>query len=75
MGVRCSHRQTLAVVWAGPQLSALKRARHATDKAVLKEIVKEFAVEMSANSLDEFAEATIVAACRKAGGADYNAQL
>jgi hypothetical protein len=42
---------------------------------VLKDIVKEFAVEMSANSIDEFAEATIVAACRKAGGADYNAQL
>lgn len=64
-----------AVVWAGLGLSALKRARHATDKAILKEVVREFAVEMSSNSLDDFTETAIVAACRKAGGADYNAQL
>lgn len=63
------------LVWAGPELSALKRARHATDKMILKEVVREFAVEMSANSLDDFSEEAIITACRKAGGADYNAQL
>lgn len=63
------------IVWAGQELSALRRARAATDKVILKEVVKEFSVEMSATSFDDVVEEQILAAVRKSSGADYNSGL
>jgi hypothetical protein len=59
------------VTWVGEKVPPLKKARVSTDRMFVKETIREFAIEVFANSLDELSEATLMAAVKKAGGADY----
>jgi len=52
-------------------VSLLKKARATTDKALVKEIVKEMVLEVFATSPEDLDEEKLMAAVKKAGGADY----
>lgn len=59
------------IAFVGERVSPLKKARVSTDKAVVKEVVRDFAVELFANTVEEISEDIINAAVKKAMGADY----
>jgi hypothetical protein len=59
------------VTWIGPSVGPLKRARVSTDKAFVKEVVTNFAVEVIASEIDELSENEIRSLIVKAGGANY----
>jgi hypothetical protein len=63
------------IQWAGSNVPMIKRARLATDRPIVKEVVKEFSVEMAANSQEELSEEKIMATVKKAMGANYDSGL
>lgn len=60
------------ISWCGEGVGALKRAKMSVHKASVKTVVRDFAIEIHATSLDELSEEEIVGKVRKAGGADYS---
>ncbi|XP_067651555.1 coactosin-like protein [Haliotis asinina] len=71
-GDEMSKRSKFALVtWAGPHLSALKRARLSTDKSLLKQVIQNFAVEIMTSERDEIQIDYITDEVKKAGGANY----
>lgn len=59
------------ITWVGEKVSPLQKARVSTDKAVLKGVVRDFSVEVFANTLDECEEEVIMKAVIKSMGANY----
>ncbi|XP_041794931.1 coactosin-like protein [Chelmon rostratus] len=62
------------ITWIGENISGLQRAKISTDKAIVKEIVQNFAKEFMLSDLRELDEDYIRMELKKAGGANYDAQ-
>eukprot|EP00029_Vermamoeba_vermiformis_P002225 TRINITY_DN12600_c0_g1_i1.p1 TRINITY_DN12600_c0_g1~~TRINITY_DN12600_c0_g1_i1.p1 ORF type:complete len:158 (-),score=38.59 TRINITY_DN12600_c0_g1_i1:126-578(-) len=59
------------LTWVGERVPPLKKARVSTDKAFVKQVVKDFAIEVFANTTDELDEGDIIKKVKLASGADY----
>jgi len=59
------------ITWIGYNVTALKKAKMSTDKAFLKAIVSEFAVEIQTSENEDINEDVVRQQCVKAGGAKY----
>lgn len=59
------------ITWAGRAVSTLKKAKMSVEKAVVKNIIRSFAVEILAEEPSEVSHDTVMTALRKAGGANY----
>ncbi|XP_045455672.1 coactosin-like protein [Melitaea cinxia] len=72
MGDEMSKRKKfMFVTWVGPNVSVINRAKMSTDKAIIKDIISNFAVELQLENqaeidIDQFKEAL-----NRAGGANY----
>ncbi|KAF5297570.1 hypothetical protein FQR65_LT10001 [Abscondita terminalis] len=71
-GDEMSKRQKfLFVTWVGPSVSVIQRAKMSTDKSMIKEIIKNFAVELQLEAASEIDLEYFKQALNKAGGANY----
>jgi len=61
----------LMLTWVPEGVSPIKKAKMSTDKALVKEILVNFAVELTAESLGELDMEAFVGEVIKAGGANY----
>ncbi|XP_071551673.1 coactosin-like protein isoform X2 [Panulirus ornatus] len=61
----------LLVTWVGTGVSPIKKAKMSTDKALVKEILSNFAVELTLESATELDHEAFLQELRKAGGANY----
>jgi len=61
----------LFVTWLGSNVSTMKRARLSSDKALIKEVIMNFAVELQVESREELNHEFFRQAVMKAGGANY----
>jgi len=59
------------ISWCGNEVGGLKRAKLGTDKASLKQILQNFAIELQLSELHELNLDTISAEARRARGANY----
>ncbi|KAH9515541.1 Coactosin-like protein [Bulinus truncatus] len=59
------------ITWAGKQVSPIKKAKLSVDKALVKHVIKNFAVEILGEEINDISLETVSAALRKAGGANY----
>eukprot|EP01130_Rhizamoeba_saxonica_P003252 TRINITY_DN138_c0_g2_i1.p2 TRINITY_DN138_c0_g2~~TRINITY_DN138_c0_g2_i1.p2 ORF type:complete len:151 (-),score=41.68 TRINITY_DN138_c0_g2_i1:50-502(-) len=59
------------IAWVPDGTPIMKKAKVSTDKAFVKEVVRDFAVELLANDLDDLEEEVIMKEVRRAGGASY----
>lgn len=66
-----SRAKFVLITWVGEKVSPLQKARVSTDKAVLKGVVRDFSVEVFANTLAECDEETVMKSVNKAMGANY----
>ncbi|CAG9793075.1 unnamed protein product [Diatraea saccharalis] len=72
MGDEMSKRKKfLFVTWVGPNVSVINRAKMSTDKAIIKDIISNFAVELQLESQAEIDIDQFKDALNKAGGANY----
>ncbi|KAK5868047.1 hypothetical protein PBY51_012494 [Eleginops maclovinus] len=62
------------ITWIGENISGLQRAKISTDKALVKEIVQNFAKEFMFSDPRELDADNIRSELKKAGGANYDAQ-
>ncbi|XP_045893651.1 coactosin-like protein [Micropterus dolomieu] len=62
------------ITWIGENISGLQRAKISTDKAMVKDIVQNFAKEFMFSDPRELDEDNIRKELKKAGGANYDAQ-
>ncbi|XP_045192144.1 coactosin-like protein [Mercenaria mercenaria] len=71
-GDELSKRMKFALItWVGPSVSAMKKAKMSTEKASVKQVFSNFAVEMLCDNLHDVKEDIIKNAVMKAGGANY----
>lgn len=61
----------LLVTWVGPSVSVLKRAKMSTDKAIIKDILSNFAVELQTENITDIDLQNFEAELDKAAGAHY----
>lgn len=61
----------LLVTWVGTGVSPIKKAKMSTDKALVKEILANFAVELTLESAHELDQDAFLQELTKAGGANY----
>jgi len=59
------------VTWIGADVSALKRAKVSTDKTLVKNVIKNFALEIQTSEKSEVKESYFKQLLVKAGGANY----
>eukprot|EP00794_Sanderia_malayensis_P018789 gene18789-20680_t len=59
------------ITWIGMNNSPLKKAKVSTDKAFIKNVCSNFAVEVLASEKDELKESNLKQLCINAGGAAY----
>ncbi|KAI8433151.1 hypothetical protein MSG28_013998 [Choristoneura fumiferana] len=72
MGDEMSKRKKfLFVTWVGPNVSVINRAKMSTDKAIIKDIISNFAVELQLESQSEIDIDQFKDALNRAGGANY----
>ncbi|XP_061724231.1 coactosin-like protein isoform X1 [Cydia pomonella] len=72
MGDEMSKRKKfLLVTWVGPNVSVINRAKMSTDKAIIKDIISNFAVELQLESQAEIDIDQFKDALNRAGGANY----
>ncbi|CAH2056876.1 unnamed protein product, partial [Iphiclides podalirius] len=64
-------RKFLFVTWVGPNVSVINRAKMSTDKAIIKDIISNFAVELQLESQAEIDIDQFKDALNRAGGANY----
>ncbi|KAF4520676.1 hypothetical protein B566_EDAN006352 [Ephemera danica] len=64
-------KKFLFLTWVGPEVGVMKRAKMSTDKAKMKEILANFAVEMQLESLAELEVTQFKDQLVRAGGANY----
>ncbi|XP_060559225.1 coactosin-like protein [Ruditapes philippinarum] len=71
-GDEMSKRMKFALlIWSGPGVSTMKKAKMSTEKAFVKQVFLNFAVEMLFEDIHEVKEDNIKEECMKAGGANY----
>jgi len=58
--------------WCGDGVGALKRAKMSVHKASVKQVVKDFSIEIHATTRDDLKEEEVMTKVKKAGGADYS---
>ncbi|KAM3955501.1 coactosin-like protein isoform 2-T2 [Aphomia sociella] len=72
MGDEMSKRKKfMFVTWVGPNVSVINRAKMSTDKAIIKDIISNFAVELQLESQAEIDIDQFKDALNRAGGANY----
>ncbi|KAF9420560.1 hypothetical protein HW555_003310 [Spodoptera exigua] len=72
MGDEMSKRKKfLFVTWVGPNVSVINRAKMSTDKAIIKDIISNFAVELQLENQSEIDIDQFKDALNRAGGANY----
>jgi len=59
------------ITWCGASVSPLKRARLSADKALVKEVIQSYAVDVMFSDEAEVTESHIMDSIRRAGGANY----
>ena len=59
------------ISWVPQGVPIRKRASVSTHKSFVKEVVKDFAIELHAEDVNDITEAEIQKALKKAGGANY----
>lgn len=59
------------IVWAGHDLEVLQRAKLSIDRSLVKKIIQNFALELTAGTKGEVELKLVKEALAKAGGADY----
>lgn len=59
------------ITWVGSEVGALKRAKMSIDKAVVKGVITNFAIEVLATEHDQLAQSNLEDQLKKAGGANY----
>jgi len=59
------------VSWIGSSVGALARAKVSVHKASVKEVIRDFACEIHAETRDELDEEKVLDKVTKAGGANY----
>eukprot|EP00095_Tigriopus_kingsejongensis_P011980 maker-scaffold879_size85478-snap-gene-0.15 protein:Tk11980 transcript:maker-scaffold879_size85478-snap-gene-0.15-mRNA-1 annotation:"coactosin-like protein" len=59
------------VTWVGPEVSVMKKAKMSTDKALMKDIVQNFSVELQLENHGEFSHELFKVEVDKAAGARY----
>ena len=59
------------VTWVGPSVSVMKKAKMSTDKALMKDIVQNFSVELQLENHCEFSHEQFKLEVDKAAGARY----
>ncbi|KAI8898330.1 hypothetical protein BC833DRAFT_590190 [Globomyces pollinis-pini] len=64
----------LLVSWCGPSVKVMRRGKLSVHIADVKGVIKSFAVEISASSVDELKEAQVTLLLQKAMGANYDRQ-
>ncbi|XP_053618531.1 coactosin-like protein isoform X1 [Plodia interpunctella] len=64
-------RKFLFVTWVGPNVSVINRAKMSTDKAIIKDIISNFAVELQLESQAEIDIDQFKDTLNRAGGANY----
>ncbi|XP_054715011.1 coactosin-like protein [Uloborus diversus] len=64
-------KKFVLLTWVSPEVSALKRGRVSIDKALVKQVVQNFAVELQLESPEELTEDFLRAHVDKVGGANY----
>jgi len=57
--------------WCGPDVKALAKAKQSVDKAAVKDVIRNFAVEIHYTDLDEVNEERLHKQVIAAGGANY----
>lgn len=62
------------ITWVGKNISGLQLAKISIDKAVVKDIVQNFAKEFMFSDLKDLDEENLRNELKKAGGANYDAQ-
>ncbi|KAM4614461.1 coactosin-like protein [Discoglossus pictus] len=62
------------ITWIGENVSGLQRAKIGTDKTLVKDVVQNFAKELTITDHKELDEDYIRSELKKAGGANYDAQ-
>ncbi|XP_034826350.1 coactosin-like protein isoform X1 [Maniola hyperantus] len=72
MGDEMSKRKKfMFVTWVGPNVSVINRAKMSTDKAIIKDIISNFAVELQLESQSEIDIDQFKDTLNRAGGANY----
>ncbi|XP_034242894.1 myristoylated alanine-rich C-kinase substrate [Thrips palmi] len=72
MGDEMSKRQKFVfLTWVGPRVSVIRRAKMSIDKAMVKNIVKNFAVELQVESQSEINVEYLRDQLARVGGANY----
>uniref|UniRef100_A0A1B0DI50 Coactosin-like protein n=2 Tax=Phlebotomus papatasi TaxID=29031 RepID=A0A1B0DI50_PHLPP len=64
-------RKFLLLTWIGPNVGVLQRAKMSTDKAIIKDVINNFAVELQAESQSDLDLDLFRDALNRAGGANY----
>ncbi|XP_026477325.1 coactosin-like protein [Ctenocephalides felis] len=64
-------RKFLFLTWVGPGVGVINRAKMSTDKAMVKDIITNFAVELQAENQSELEVEQFRDALNRAGGANY----
>ena len=62
------------IAWGGDHAKVLLKAKMSVHRASLKEVVKEFALEIFASDNDDLAPERVTSTVIKAGGANYHGQ-
>ncbi|KAF0291736.1 Coactosin-like protein [Amphibalanus amphitrite] len=71
-GDEMSKRTKFALlIWLGPEVSVLKKARMSTDRALVKQIIQNFSVEIMLESRGELDLEYLRSRVEKAGGSVY----
>lgn len=71
-GDEMSKRMKFALlIWVGPKVSPMKKAKMSTEKAFVKQVILNFAVELLFDDLHEVREDKIREELIRAGGANY----
>lgn len=72
VGDEMSKRAKFALItWVGSGVSAMKKAKLSTDKALVKNIFKSFAIEVMTDEMVDLSEESLKLNIKKAGGANY----
>ncbi|GAM16930.1 hypothetical protein SAMD00019534_001050 [Acytostelium subglobosum LB1] len=60
------------ISWCGESVGALKRAKMSVHKASVKQVIKNYGVEVHATTHDELDESALLTKIKKSSGADYS---
>ncbi|EKD03988.1 hypothetical protein A1Q2_01662 [Trichosporon asahii var. asahii CBS 8904] len=60
------------VTWIGEQVKVMRRAKVSVHSSDVKNVIRSYSIEVSAESTDDLKEDDIVQRMRKAGGANYD---